>query len=69
MKQFFNDHFDMVIIFTLSVLLIVGYIYTKDETIKTLMVGAVGGTLGMATKRQRSVEVSGDESKVSVSQP
>ncbi len=74
MKSFLDNHADMILVFIVSVLLVLCYVFLlanfsiDNEALKTLMIGAVGGLLGMGTKKARNVEVSGDDAKVRVDQ-
>ena len=73
MKQFLDNHFDIMVLASITVLLIGSYVILlagygiDNEALKTLTIGAVGGVLGMGTKKTRGdVNVEGD---VNVKEP
>jgi hypothetical protein len=60
MKSIINDHFDIIVVAFIAVLLVGVYVLllfargVSDEALKTLMIGTVGGAVGLATGRKRS---------------
>lgn len=60
MKTIISEHFDILIVGGIAVLLVTVYVFLlagrgiTDEAIKTLMISTVGGAIGLATGRKRS---------------
>lgn len=60
MRNFFNEHFDILMVSFIATLLIVVYFVLlafyqiSDEAIKTLMISTVGGAVGIGTGRSRA---------------
>jgi hypothetical protein len=60
MRSIINEHFDIIVVGGIAVLLVAVYVLllaargVTDEALKTLMISTVGGAVGLATGRKRS---------------